>query len=397
MVICIAARRIWTHGFGGIETYCRSVAEELVRQGHTVHVVTTSHPSGRTQEMYQGAHIYYLQGTPPGDYSRVWWNASRAWGQEYFGALGVEAIWSISMAGQSMVEIPDAPPLFLTIHGYGWRQLRSFWHDSRGYQKLVKFPREAVWLLVNTLSAQKTLRKAAGVIAASQELYWLLRRYRTHLVPNMVDTSQFRPDPVARAATRSALRISDGDLVALMVGTVNWQKGFDLGLRACAEVATEVRELRGLVVGDGPRRDELARWAHTEAPHLAVSFVGAQANEALPPYYAASDIFLFPSRREESWPTLVMIEAMATGLPLIWTRPAGTTPAVRDQETGLLTSINDLRGFTEALRILVDDPARRQTLGAAGRRVAEGTFDVRIVVARLVEIMNGTAQTRTVA
>lgn len=397
MVICIAARRIWTHGFGGIETYCRSVSEELVRQGHTVHVVTTSHPSGRTEEMYQGAHIYYLQGTPPGDYSRVWWNASRTWGQKHFGPLRVEAILSMSMAGQVMAGIPDAPPLFPVIHGYGWPQLKSFWNDSRGLRKVLKFPRDAVWLLARTLSAQYTLRKAAGVIAASQELYWLLRRHRTHFVPNMVDTTKFRPDPVARAATRSALGIADGDLVALMVGTLNWQKGFDLGLRACAEVATEARELRVLVVGDGPIRDVLARWARTEAPHLAVSFVGAQPNEVLPPYYAASDIFLFPSRREESWPTLVMIEAMATGLPLIWTRPAGTTPVVRDQETGLLTSINDLRGFTKALRILVDDPAHRQALGVAARRVAEETFDIRSVVGRLVEIMNGTAQTRGVA
>ena len=206
MVVCIVARRIWTHGVGGMETYCRLVAEELVRQGHTVHVVTTSHASQYAEDTQQGAHIHYLQDTPPGDYSHAWWQASRAWSQEHFGKLGVEAILSISMAGQSMVEIPDAPPLFLTIHGYGWRQLRSFWHDSRGYQKLVKFPREAVWLLVNTLSAQKTLRKAAGVIAASQELYWLLRRYRTHLVPNMLDTSRFRPDPVARAASTSSWR-----------------------------------------------------------------------------------------------------------------------------------------------------------------------------------------------
>jgi len=397
VVICIVARRIWAHGFGGIETYCRSIVEELARQGHTVHVVTTSHPSGLTDQIHQGVHISYLQGTPPGNYSRAWWHASREWGKKSFSVLGVEAILSMSMAGQAMAGIPDAPPLFLVIHGYGWPQIRSFWHDSRGLRKVVRFPRDAMWVIARMVSAQGTLRRAAGIIAASQELNRLLRRYRTHFVPNMVDTTQFRPDPVARANTRLGLGIPDGDLVALMVGTVNWQKGFDLGLRACAEVATEAQELRVLVVGDGSIRDLLARWVRTEAPHLAVNFIRSQPNEALPLYYAASDIFLFPSRREESWPTLVMLEAMATGLPMIWSRHGSSPPSLRHPSTGLVTPVNDLRGFTDALRMLVRDPVRRQALGLAARQFAEETFDTRIVVARLVDIIKATIQAYEVA
>lgn len=292
-----------------------------------------------------------------------------------------------------MAEIPVAPPLFLIVHGYGWRQLRSFWHDSQGFRKLVKFPREAVWLLARTLEAQSALKKAAGVFAASPELERALRRHRTHFVPNMVDTTQFHPDAAARSAMRSALGIADGDLVALMVGTVNWQKGFDLGLRACAEVAREVPGLWALAVGDGPIRDMLIRWTQREAPHLRVNFVGSKSNEELPPYYAASDVFLFPSRREESWPTLVMIEAMATGLPLIWTRPGGLVAAPPHlQKTGLLTSVNDLRGFTDAIRTLVTDSIRRQELGAEARRVTEETFDIRIIVSKIVDIMTGNGQ-----
>ncbi len=388
MVICLVARRIWTHGLGGMETHCWSLTEELVRQDHTVHILTTSHPSGLTEETQLGAHIHYLSGTPSGDYSRAWWRESRVWGVEHFGMLGVEAVLSMSMAGQAMVEIPNAPPLFLVIHGYGWPQLKSFWHDSRGLAKVLNFPRDAVWLLGKTLSAQSTLRKAAGVLAVSHELCWQLRGYRTDFVPNVVDTMRLCPDPSRRAETRAALGISDTDLVALMVGTVNWQKGVDLGLRACADVAAERRELRAVVIGEGPTLGALARWARAEAPHLSVGFLGSQPNEVLPRYYAAADIFLFPSRRQEGLPTTVL-EAMATGLPIIATRSGGTPTAVRDGETGLLTSIDDSRGFTEALRTLVDDPARRQALGVAARRVAEETFDIRIVVARLVEIMKG--------
>ncbi len=146
--------------------------------------------------------------------------------------------------------------------------------------------------------------------------------------------------------------------------------------------------LRAVVVGDGPALGALAHWARTEAPHLAVSYLGPKPNEELPPYYAAADVFLFPSRRQEGLPTTVL-EAMATGLPVIATRSGGTPTAVRDGETGLLTSIGDCRGFTAALQTLIHGHVRRQALGAVGRRTAEEAFDVRIVVARLVEIMKG--------
>lgn len=396
MVICLVARRIWTHGLGGMETHCRSLAEELLRQGHTVYIVTTAHPNKQIQETQFGAHIHYLPKTPPGDYSQEWWRASRHWGKEHVNALGVEAILSMSLAGQSMVGIPNGPPFFLIVHGYGWRQLKSFWHDSRGWRRLIEFPRAAVWVMAEMPRWRSALRKATGVLAVSRELCGQLRRYRTHFVPNVTDTTRFSPVPSSRAEIRTALGISETDLVALMVGTVNWQKGVDLGLRACAEVAAEMRGLRVLLIGDGPTLGPVTRWARTEAPHLLVSYLGPKRNDELPPYYAAADVFLFPSRRQEGLPTTVL-EAMATGLPVIATRSGGTPTAVRDGETGLLTSIDDSHGFTEALRTLVHDPARRQTLGAAGRRAAEETFDVRIVVAQLVEIMRTTSQTREVA
>lgn len=389
MVICLVARRIWTHGLGGMETHCRSLAEELVRQGHTVYIVTTAHPNKQTQETQFGAHIHYLPKTPPGDYSQEWWRASRHWGKEHVNALGVEAILSMSLAGQSMVGIPNGPPFFLIVHGYGWRQLKSFWHDSRGWRRLIEFPRAAVWVLGEMPRWRSALRKATGVLAVSQELCWQLRGYRTDFVPNVVDTTRFCPDPSRRAETRTALGISDTDLAALMVGTVNWQKGVDLGLRACAKVAAQRRELRAVVVGDGPTLGALARWARAEAPHLSATFLGSQPNEVLPRYYAAADIFLFPSRRQEGLPTTVL-EAMATGLPIIATRSGGTPTAVRDGETGVLVSIGDSRKFTAALNMLVHDPARRQALGAAGQQVAGEMFDVRAVVARLVGIMKGT-------
>ena len=388
MVICLAARRIWTHGLGGMETHCQSLAAELARRRHVVHVVTTAHPSGRTDELQLGARIHYLPATPAGDYSRAWWRASRRWAEDHLKALGVDAVISMSLAARAIAAVPNAPPVFFIIHGYGWSQIRSFWHDSQGWRRLLEFPYHATQVVFRMVWSRPVLRRAAGVIAVSQELCHQLRRFRAQLVPNVVDTAVFRPDPGQRVRMRAALGISDDDVVALVVGTVNRQKGVDVALDVCADLAMKTPALRVVVIGDGPALEPLGHWVRTQAPHLRVTFLGPQPNEALPPYYAAADIFLFPSRRQEGLPTTVL-EAMASGLPVVATRSGGTPTAVRHGETGLVTAIGDARAFGLALRGLVGDPARRHALGAAARRVAEEVFDVHAVVGRLVDLIRG--------
>jgi glycosyltransferase involved in cell wall biosynthesis len=84
---------------------------------------------------------------------------------------------------------------------------------------------------------------------------------------------------------------------------------------------------------------------------------------------------------------LTVLEAMATGLPVVATRAGGTGEAVRDGETGLLVGPGDRAAMIAALSTLADDRARRRAMGLAGRRLAEDRFDVRRVVGGLVEIL----------
>jgi glycosyltransferase involved in cell wall biosynthesis len=388
MVICLVARRIWTHGLGGMEEHCRNAAMELARQGHTVHVLTTAHPDGRACETAYGATVHYLSGTPPGDYSRAWRRASRRWAREHFPALGVDAVLSMSVAAYGLVGA-DGPPIYTIIVGWLPGQLRSCWRDASGWRRLVDVPRSARWQLAIWLRGRRLLRRSKRILAVSHAVAHELRRYRrVCLLPNYVDTSQFVPSATDRARVRAELGFTDQHCVALMTSTITWQKGVHLGLRACAAVADTHPGLAAVVAGDGPAAAPIAAEARRMAPRLPVRFLGARPHDDLPSLYAAADLFLLPSLRVEGLPTTVL-EAMSAGLPVVAMRAGGTATAVIDGRTGLLVRQGDLAAFTEALHALVDDPERRRAMGTAGRARAVAEFDQSIVVRRMIDIMSG--------
>jgi glycosyltransferase involved in cell wall biosynthesis len=386
MVICFMARRIWTHGFGGMESHSRLLVTELGRQGHTVHVVTTSAPPGHAPDAPCGARIHYLPGTPSGDYSAQWWRASRAWADAHLERLGVQAVVSVSLGAAALASMTSRPPLFMICHGHGWSLLKGYWHDHVGMAKLGHLPRDVLAVAADLRRAKPLLRAAPAVFAGSHDLCERLRPYAACYLPNMVDVGRFRPDATAREAMRRSLGIGPAEIVALMVGTVNRQKGVHSGLGACAKVGGSVPGLRVLVVGDGPALPGLRRWASREGSGLRVDFIGARRHDELPPYYAAADLCLFPSRRHEVLP-LTVLEAMATALPVVAMRGGGISDALVDGETGILVDPGDHAAFTAAVGALVTDAARRHALGRASRDLVTRRFDARAVTARFVDVL----------
>jgi glycosyltransferase involved in cell wall biosynthesis len=387
VIVCLVARRIWTHGLGGLEDHARNAAIELVRQGHAVHVLTTAHPGGRTEVTAHGVTIHYLPGTPPGDYSRAWWRESGRWARAHFARLGIDAVLSMSAGAGGLVGF-EGPPIFTIVVGWGWNQLRSFWHDSRGWRRLIDVPRSVLWLLTVFPRSRALLRASARVLPVSAEIERQLRRYRVCRLPNFVETSRFAENPAARADLRARLGLSERDCAALMVGTLSRQKGVHLGLAACAAVARERPGLAAVVVGGGPVAAEIEAETRRRWPHLRAFFTGPQPREEIARFYGAADVFLLPSLRQEGLPT-VILEAMASRLPVVAMRAGGTPSGVADGETGLLVPLGDLTAFAAALRVVVADPDLRTAMGKAGHSRALREFDRAVVVRRLVEIMKG--------
>jgi len=125
--------------------------------------------------------------------------------------------------------------------------------------------------------------------------------------------------------------------------------------------ALAAKDWRLLVVGDGP-----ARAAVAAALPVGTVFAGAQAPEDLAPFYAATDVFVWPAVNEAYG--MATLEALASGLPVVAGRVPGVAELVADD--GVLVPPDDAAGFAAALGDLLADPARRAALGrAAARRV----------------------------
>ena len=131
-----------------------------------------------------------------------------------------------------------------------------------------------------------------------------------------------------------------------------------------------------LLVGGGELENAVREQVAALGLQERVRFLGVRADVA--DILRASDVFVLSSRWEGN--PLSVMEAMAAGLPVVSTAVGGVPELVRDRETGLLVPSEDAEALTRAMQALVDDPVRRQAMGAAARQYAVAHFDIRHTV-----------------
>jgi phosphatidylinositol alpha 1,6-mannosyltransferase len=182
-----------------------------------------------------------------------------------------------------------------------------------------------------------------------------------------VDCARF--DPLRRDDARRSRLLDGGDVLLLSVGRLSEEKRLTVLLDAFAHVSRVRPGVRLAIVGEGPARAELQR----TAPRGTI-FVGEAHGEQLACLYAAADIFCFPSTTDTFGQ--VLLEAGASGLPVITAAAGGGLELVADGRTGLLVAPEDAGSLAASILELADDPERRAAFGAAGRVAALGrTWD----------------------
>jgi phosphatidylinositol alpha-mannosyltransferase len=154
----------------------------------------------------------------------------------------------------------------------------------------------------------------------------------------------------------------------LWVGRLDRQKGFPVAVRAFEELARQFADLWFLVVGDG--RDRAAISSLPEVVRRRIVMAGSVPHEQLPPHHAAADVFVGPALGQESF-GIVLVEAMAAGVPVVATDIAGYREVVRSGIDGLLVPPGDPGALAAAVRRILDEPGLASRLRAAGKERAE--------------------------
>lgn len=179
---------------------------------------------------------------------------------------------------------------------------------------------------------------------------------------------------------------------AIAVGRCVEKKGFEHLVRAVALAGDRAGRLEVSIVGDGPLRPSLERLAEELGVADRIAFRGWLSHEAMPRAMAEADCLVAPSVTAadgdmEGLP-LVIVEAMATGLPVIGARHSGIPEAVLDGDNGLTVEERDVEGLAEAL-VAMADPAARIRFGRRSRAIAAERFDHRRLIAGLIERFRG--------
>ncbi|MFB6232002.1 MAG: glycosyltransferase family 4 protein [Salinibacter sp.] len=245
--------------------------------------------------------------------------------------------------------------------------VHSAWKESPVHTSQVQTGPYAwyQWLYttVNAYWEKRAFREAGTVIAVSEQVRNELvdagiRRDAIRVVHNGVDTSEFKPGP----AERADLGLPENVPLALFVGEIRTpRKNLDTVLEALDSVPTLHLAVAGRRA-ESPYPDMARRLGLSDRVH----FLGFRKD--VPDLMRAADLFVFPSRYEAC--SLVLLEAMASGLPIVTAQTAGGAELVEDCFGRVLPDPNDEQALAQALDSLIGDPEQLEDMGRAARSAA---------------------------
>ena len=213
------------------------------------------------------------------------------------------------------------------------------------------------------------------------------------LLPPGIDAELFRPDPQARAALRRRYGLG-GAPVVTCVSRLVARKGQDQLIRVLPQLRARVPGTRLLLAGDGPDAARLHRLADVQGVAEHVVFTGAVPAAELPAHHAVGDVFALPCRTrggglDVEGLGIVLLEASASGLPVVAGESGGAPETVREGETGHVVGGRDTGALADALAGLLAEPERARRMGTAGREWMLRDWALPALVQRLRGLLAG--------
>ncbi|HBC86817.1 MAG TPA: hypothetical protein DCZ94_07680 [Lentisphaeria bacterium] len=232
--------------------------------------------------------------------------------------------------------------------------------------KIGKYP----FLLVERFAGKKqhfltVLSKDERDICVSLKLS---TQENTIIIPNGIDLARFNFDDVSRIRNRKQLGLSETDMLILSVGRLSSEKGHSVLISAFREALKSNDNLKLGILGEGPLKDELLETNKDIIGSGRLSLYGF--HEDVETYLSASDIFAMPSFYEGFG--LAVLEAMASGVPVISTDVGGIPELIENGSEGFLVSPDNAISISEKILELCSSLEKRQEMGKSGRKKASG-------------------------
>lgn len=256
-------------------------------------------------------------------------------------------------------------PLVYTVHGWSFHPRRF---------------RAAAVMLEGGLA-----RRCRQVVCVSQDDWFqgldcgVLQGASSRVIPNGIDLERFHPDPAARVRLRDSYGIAPNAPVIGFCGRLTHQKAPELFVLAAHTILSRCPDASFLMLGDGSERPRLEGLAQALGLASHFHFLGEQHD--VPAWLAALDCFVLPSRWEGL--PIVLLEAMAAGVPVVATAVNGSRELIRHGETGLLVPPDHLAELIVAIFSILADPERARGYAQAAQARVKRSYSL----AQMVEAL----------
>jgi glycosyltransferase involved in cell wall biosynthesis len=358
---------------GGYQNQALRLATELIKSGLRVQVVTQRHGTLSPFEVYQGIPIHRVFAFRSGPLA--------AWSY-----LVSALVWMARNRDtfQIIHAHRSSSGLVAGVIGFVLRK-RVLYKLTRGDEIQEKGLHSEFVGRIKTACLRKTVGK---FISLTEETVEDLKGLgvpceRIAKIPNGIDFED-RVKSYDRATILAELSLRPDAKIVSFVGRLAPDKGVDWLLDIWKIVSQREREARLLLIGDGPDREALKQRARSLGIQDTVFFLGRQ--EDVYRFFAASDVFVLPSRLEGM--SNALLEAMSQGLPVVTADDAlgGNRSVVVHKQDGLLVPLEDTQLFADSLLSLLKDRNFRIEMGSRARRKIEHAFSVQSVTRRYMEV-----------
>jgi phosphatidylinositol alpha-mannosyltransferase len=352
MRVALACPYAWDDA-GGVQVHVRELAGRLRARGHEVQVLTPARRAvAESWVTVVGSplDVPYNASNAPID-PRPWSRGPIRRALEGFGPDVVHVHEPFAPSTSMWATLGAPAPVVATFHS-GATRSRAFDLAAPALRRIDR--RIAVRIAVSETAARFVRARLGGAF---------------EIVPNGLD--------VERWASALPRDLGPGTKL-LFVGRLDERKGIRVAVDAFRRLAGRL-DLRLIVAGDGPDRDALE--SLPAELRARVTMLGMVPNVDLPPIHAACHLYLGPSTGGESF-GIVLVEAMASGLPVVASDTPGYDEVVRDGVDGLLVPPRDPEALARATARVLDDPELAARLTVAARERA-ATYDWEVVTVAL--------------
>ena len=390
--VCFISPEYWPLS-GGTGAYVYYLSNELLKNGYRIYVVTGSNQAQDIQVNPQ-LDVTFLK-IPKMPIVKSFMLA----GNSYYKLNSVRDTAEVDITHPQLPLTPNfaVPPNFgkalvCTVHSTWKGEAEAI--RGEPYRRLnanEKFLVSFNWFL--RFFEEKMLARAKKIIAVSHFTKWELTHYykipqsKIRVIHNGVDVNKFAP-ALAKRKIKEELGFNPDDLAIVSVGRLYARKGLFTLIESMPAVIKRFKNTKFIISGKG-QSDEMHKLiVHAEKLGVKnnIIFTGYYPDKKLPKLYQAADIFAFSTFYEHH--PFAILEALATGLPVVTTTVGGIPETIESGKNGFLVEPFNPQQFSEKILYLLEHPAEAAEMGRLARKTIVDNYDWRILVKDAMKVYN---------